>query len=220
MLVLPTAHQRSIKGRIDTLPVSTVRNIETHIGVSNLADLIIQYWHRDRKDLALGHRQPDSVRNYAAKLYNQVEIPVQAFQEVDAWTYHRVRSTAGERFRNYDPRQDWVWVRTGAKSMYGILQGHLPGRIRAIFKLRLPDDTEPQRLALVRMTQVEAAGRPDKSHDLVTVKERLQTDPSREWVINIRALVAMAHVVQDANRSGRWYVNTRIDLWTWNQFYK
>lgn len=69
------------------------------------------------------------------------------------------------------------------------------------------------------MTTAEQNGRPAESHGLVTVLKRSRRDVQLDWVVNIRSIIAMAHLIQDVHRPGRWLVNSRIDLWTYNEFY-
>ena len=111
-----------------------------------------------------------------------------------------------------------MWVYTGNSDNYGALRGHLPGRLKALLKVRVPGRSD-QRLALVRMAKPEFSGRPDDAHGLVSVLQQPPEDAHKDWVVNIRSITAMAHLVQDATHRRRWFVNSRIDLWTFNQIY-
>ena len=102
--------------------------------------------------------------------------------------------------------------------MYGILHGHLLGRIVVLFKVRIPNN-ESQRLALVRMMKVDFGGRPDDILGIVTVSNRTGEHGRDLWIVNICSLVAAAHLIQDTFKPTCWFVNNRIDLWTFNKFY-
>lgn len=68
--------------------------------------------------------------------------------------------------------------------MYGVLRGHLPGRVKALFKIFVPELAELQQLALVRIMTVDVGGKADEAHGLVTVLERSSDDPRRDWAVN------------------------------------
>ena len=88
-----------------------------------------------------------------------------------------------------------MWVRTGSSDAYGSLRGHLPAKLRCLFKLHIPGSREAQHLAMVAMTKAEFGGQPKKYHCLVSMSERDWEAEQGLWVVNIQSLVAMAHLV-------------------------
>ena len=223
MAIVPppkTGAQQSAQNTKRTLigPVNkihTVWDIQRLYNISCLVSEIVSYWRRRRM-------QPDLVPKtsqviyYPARLFETLEIPIIQHGSKVIWDIQKLRCTGYRQFRDTIPRGDWVWVRMADSSKYGILRGHLPGKLKALFTVRLGG--EDQELALVEMMEVEKNGRPWKSHGLVTVLEHSDEYSRSIFVVSIRSLVAMAHLVQDREMSSRWYINSRIDLWTFNQF--
>jgi len=72
---------------------------------------------------------------------------------------------------------------------------------------------------MVRMMKVDFGGRPDDISGIVTVSNSTGEHGRDLWIVNIRSLVAAAHLVQDTFKPTRWFVNNRIDLWTFDKFY-
>ena len=68
------------------------------------------------------------------------------------------------------------------------------------------------------MMMVEKDGRAGTIHGLVTVIEWADGDAQKNLVVNIRSLIAMAHLIQDPMILKWWYVNNRVDLWTFAHF--
>jgi len=68
------------------------------------------------------------------------------------------------------------------------------------------------------MMMVEKDGRAGTTHGLVTVIERADEDAQKNLVVNIRSLIAMAHLIQDPMILKQWYVNNHVDLWTFAHF--
>ena len=69
------------------------------------------------------------------------------------------------------------------------------------------------------MTKVDHSGYLNQQahgHGLVTVSPRIL--PSGYWIVGISSLVAMAYIIKDPYRD-HWFINNRIDLWSFNQFY-
>jgi len=68
------------------------------------------------------------------------------------------------------------------------------------------------------MIEGEKNGQSLKCQCLVIVLEHSDEYSRSIFIVSIRSLVAMAHLVQDREMSSRWYINSRIDLWTFDQF--
>jgi hypothetical protein len=201
------------------MSIGTVLDIKVHFGIEKVAEMIRTYWLKDLKDNRLANYSIQEIQSYPAQLFTSIDIPVRQFQQESAVDMHHARATGPHPFRDGPPRADWVWIRTGASDAYGSLRGHLPGKLRCLFKLRLPYTGEVQRLAVVAMTKAEFGGQPDKHHGLVSVSERDWEAEQGLWVVNIRSLVAMAHLIPQFGKTRWYFVNTRIDLWTFNMFY-
>ena len=99
----------------------------------------------------------------------------------------------------------------------GDLGGSLPAFLRGLLKLQGRKDNS-YRLAVVEVLWPMNVGRADPCDTLVRVNRRLYTSTMGGiWVINIRSVMGMAHLVSYGE--GRWLVNNRIDLKTWNNTY-
>ena len=75
------------------------------------------------------------------------------------------------------------------------------------------------KLAVVTMTKVDLSRKPDlkaHGHGLITVSPCPL--PSGHWIVDIDSLIAMAYLIRDLIKD-RWWVNNRIDLWSFNRFY-
>ena len=211
--------RRVLKGSFPKTIIGTVLDIKVHFGIGKVAEMIRIYWRRDLKDNRLASFFIQEIESYPAQLFTSIDIPVRQFQQELVVDMHRARATGPHRFRDGPPRADWVWIRTGASHAYGSLRGHLPGRLCCLFKLRIPSTGEVQRLAIVAMTRAESGGQLDKHHGLVSVSERDWQAEQGLWVVNIRSLVAMAHLIPQCGKTTWYFVNSRIDLWTFNMFY-
>lgn len=210
--------RRCLKGPISSKLVSTIRHLQEFYQLPDLPRALWAYWQH-QKDHRLAQIPLQDLQWFPTTLYQQVVVPVKRFQSITEWDFHNIRATGPQPFRQSDPRADWVWVKIDSESRYGILHGHLPGRLRALFRICIPDRGTSERLALVSMASVEKSGQAGDSHGLVTVTVSDPEDIRRDWVVSIKSLVAMAHLIQDRRKKSRWYVNNRIDLWTFNEFY-
>ena len=109
-----------------------------------------EYWH-SRGAYALANTDNSHLIQYPTHLFQALNIPVKSFQEdPTTWDIHKVRCTGPRGFRDQDPREDWVWVRLGDITSYGVFREHLPGRLKVLFSI-CPSEfsTEEQTLVLV-----------------------------------------------------------------------
>ena len=92
----------------------------------------------------------ESVLGNPVEAFNTLEIPV-AYLDGKQYILHHLRCTGPEKFREKGPRSDWVWVRRQAKSktIFGELNGRLPGRLNALFKL-----CDPKRAIVYRLAHI------------------------------------------------------------------
>ena len=156
------------------------------------------------------------LRSLPVELLTQLEVPVLAFQETDVYDIHRERCIGAPDFRNQGSQNDWVWVQAGDKEMYGVLRGHLPAKLLAVFKIRNPTcNGRVRRLACIEMLSTVNSGSASDIHALVTVQQRKD---AREFTIfDVGTILGLAHLIPEADR--RWLVNNAIDLRTFNEIY-
>ena len=112
---------------------------------------------------------------------------------------------------------------SGNRSIYGALKGFYPARLLSIMKvLELPTGLV-DRLVLVDRLYVENSGKLSDVTGLVTVTVGTARGLNRttEIVVGIKRIMGMAHLVPETSEidKERWYVNSRIDLETFNMIY-
>ena len=74
------------------------------------------------------------------------------------------------------------------------------------------------RLAVVKLLRPINEGVADPYDTLVWVQKRVYKNPVKAYMtVNIRSVLGMAHLV--GYGVGKWLVNNRIDLKTWNEIY-
>ena len=149
-----------------------------------------------------------------------MQIPVLAFQETDVYDIHRARTTGERSFRNSGSRNDWVWVAYGTSNEYGALRGKLPGKLRGLFKIRdTGNNGKVYRLAIVQLLQASqnGGGRIADAHGLVRVFAKRQKSETEFRIVDIATVTGQGHLIPDGD--GRWLVNSRIDLRTFNDIY-
>lgn len=76
------------------------------------------------------------------------------------------------------------------------------------------------RLALVQMLQVQPGGgclQDDSS--LVKVSKKNPKDSRDERIVGIDAITGMTHLIPDIDLLGQYWVNSRIDLETFNEIH-
>ena len=168
-------------------PISKVRTID-HIqaifNVPKLFSYLASYWSRKNLHYEVVNNA-QRLLHCPARLFEAMEINVK-LPFSDIWDTQKLRSTGNRGFRDGKPRDDWVWVRMAGPAKYGNLRGYLPGRLKVLFTVDIEGDS--QELALLHMTTVEKNGVPRKSHGLITVVERSESDDQQE-------LIVMAHLV-------------------------
>ena len=157
---------------------------------------------------------------YPARLFQAVNVPVKTVWGGEVtYDIQKIRCTGGRSFHGQEAREDWVWVRAGRPTEYGLLRGHVPGKLKALFTFKTEEFTKEERLAIIRLVEVEKRGESNSSHVLVIVVEQPDEDEKHDVVVEVKTIVAMAHLIRDQRNSRRWYVNTRIDLWIFRFFH-
>ena len=196
--------------------VRTIGHIQAIFNVPKLSSYLASYWSRKNLHYEVVNNA-QRLLHCPACLFEAMKINVKLpFSCGDIWDTQKLRSTGNHGFKDGKPRDDWVWVRMAYPAKYGNLRGYLPGRLKVLFTVDIEGDS--QELALLHMTTVEKNGVPRKSHGLITVVERSESDDQQELIVSAKSLIAMAHLVQDQQNCRRWYINSRIDLWTFDRF--
>ena len=114
-------------------------------------------------------------------------------------------------------RNDWVWVRRHAASdraQPGTLNGRMPGRLNALFKLKLKNG-EVYHLAHIRLLQCMSGHDVQGLEGMVLVGLPISAEGI---VIRIAKIEGMAHLIP-LEPGESWLINNRTDLETWNAIY-
>lgn len=215
-----TRPRRLLKGR-DT-NVNNFQQLSQNLGVpvEGIFRELIRFSRRSLNDADRLTDDKERLEKMVVEQFNQLQIPVLAFQETDVYDIHHVRTTGERSFRNGGRRNDWVWVAAGTAQEYGALRGRRPGRLRGLFKVRdTRADGKVYRLAIVQLLQApRKGGRITDAHGLVEVFARRHSLGEDEfWIVDITTVTGLAHLIP--NGEGKWLVNSRIDLRTFNDVY-
>ena len=188
----------------------------------DLCKLLVSY---SRSSLPIEQQLPqdyEQLLNLPAETFNQLEVPVPAFNDPHEYDIHHIRCV--DSFRHQGRRHDWVWIKAGEENQFGALRGRLPGQVESLFKIRDPNSGYSHRLAIARMLRPGPdGGSVDPYHGLVKV-HRARGKPGGDFAaINISSICGMAHILPVFPSSGEesesWLVNSRIDLTTFNGIY-
>src|SRR5258706_8408265 len=137
----------------------------------------------------------------------------------DGFTDHIVRSTGSSKFRSKVSRADWIWLIQGENTngshghVPGALNKYIPARLNCLFKLRISRGDHVYRFAHVSLTTV-VGGKLAKNEEGM-IKVRMS---GRNAVVKVAHIAEMAHLIP-IEPNDLWYINNRIDLWTWNMVY-
>ena len=198
---------------------NTVHDIAMILGIQDLAECILRY--AKNSGLTGPKGLPDSIESLSrcvAHRFKMLQVPVPAFQDPDSFVNHNLRCTGAEGFRGGAPRNDPVWVNVEESlTKTGDLGGRLPAFLKGLLKLRTKKG-DSFRIAVVEVLWPLNSGNANSDDTLVRVHRKVyKTAGGGIWVTNIRSIMGMAHLV--AYGEGRWLVNNRIDLKTWNDVY-
>jgi len=213
----PPAHRRILKGRRDNIYDVVDFGRACDISPETICRELIRYsWPSLPPERRLPE-YPAILRALPVELLTQLVIPVLAFQESSVYHIYRVRCTGARLFRNQTSRKDCVWIQPGGENMYGVLRGHLPATLIALFKIRsgyMQQDTVYRLAGVQFMSLVDSRWLSDV-HSLVTIQLR---DVTRELtIVDIGTILGLPHLIPETDR--RWLVNSRIDLRTFNEIY-
>jgi hypothetical protein len=199
--------------------IGSVNDTAMILGIPDLAVCILRYAKSNGltgpKGLPEGLEQ---LGNCSTQRYKMLRVPVQVFQDPDSYVNHNLRCTGSDCFRGALARNDPVWVSVGENvAKTGDLGGKLPALLRGLLKLRGAKRTS-YRIAVVEVLWPMNGGMADPGDTLVRVHRRVYKSATGGiWATNIRSILGMAHLVPYGE--GRWLVNNRIDLKTWNDTY-
>lgn len=206
----PAKNYVQLKGRIDMSKIQSVKDLMRTHHLHDLQQLLsVRFRHLPDPD-----RQ---IADSTVECFQSLIIPVPNFQgeEVNS---HVARSTGPFLFRNRQPRADWVWVkrREPSDELRGSLNGKIPAKLNALFKLRTVGHGV-HLLAHVSLTEAYAGNRPIGPEGMV----RVQLVTENNILVNIRDITSIAHLVplEQSTTGMRWLVNNRIDFDTWNDIY-
>ena len=113
-------------------------------------------------------------------------------------------------------RRDWVWVRRHAASdkvRAGILNGRVPGRLNALFKVKYKGTV--YRLAHVTLLHCIGGTAVQGAEGMLRVG--IPT-PVQGVIVRIANIEGLAHLIP-LEPGQSWLVNNRIDVETWNVLY-
>jgi hypothetical protein len=218
-------HKRQV-GSVTKQPTGFTPTVETvsqfNQSLRNFPDLLIDYYRR--KSSVGQHFEVDSIKQFPVEICRLLRVPVENFQDEREVTWHLLRCTGTQRWRSTGQnRNDWVWVDSGNRSIYGALKGCYPARLISIMKVRDLRTGLVDRLVLVDRLYVENSGKLSDITGLVTVTLGTGKGPNgtTEIVVGIKRIMGMAHLVPETTGTdnNRWYVNSRIDLETFNRIY-
>ena len=216
-----TRPRKLLRGRYKN--VNDFKQLSENLGipVDRIFSGLIRYSRRSLKNEDRLTENEETLARMPLEQFNQLQIPVLAFQETDVYDIHHARTTGERSFRNGASRSDWVWVAVGTTNEYGALRGKLPGMLRGLFKVRdSVNDGRVYRLAIVQLLQAQQGGGCiTDAHGLVKVLTRREKSRDSEefWIVDISTVTGLAHLILDGD--GQWLVNSRIDLRTFNDVY-
>ena len=221
---------------IDTPPAPTMGSIQYRSGADKIVTLtqvlglaeiddFFPAFQRHITDLQrFAGISSEEALSAAAAVYHNITVPVQHFAN-GKWERQKLISTVKRNWHGKHPRNDWAWWKPkrqgGARIRpYGALHGRLPVKLCCLFSVNL--DGETLNLALVETTTPVNNGRTDDAAGLVRV-ERASIRPWR--VIDVGSIDGAAHLIPEPKISGEtwpktWWVNSQIDLKTWNFIYE
>jgi len=214
-----TRPRKLLRGRDENIDDFEQLSGNLRIPVDRLFYELLRYSRRSLKDKDRLPENRERLGRMPVEQFNQLQIPVLAFQETDVYDTHHARTTGERPFRNGASRNDWVWVAVGTADEYGALRGNLPGKLRGLFKVRnTVSDGKVYRLAVVQLLQAQTGGgRITDAHGLVRVSIRRTSNKDEFWIVDIKTITGLAHLIPDGD--GQWLVNSRIDLKTFNDVY-
>jgi len=148
--------------------------------------------------------------------FNTLQVTVPTFND-DGYNLHRIRCTGPNLFRKQNRRNDWVFIRhhkaTAGTKVTGGLNGLIPAKLNALFKLRDIDTNTSYRLAHISLLTVVGSPTPDSPKGMVRVSTSV-----KKHVVRTRDIEGIAHLIT-INSDNVYLVNNGIDVHTWNEIH-
>jgi hypothetical protein len=192
-------------------PINCVQDVQNYYNLPNLSVHLEKYFQKLDKS---GISSPTGSTDYlAVELYRKLRIPRDNLDGSSG--YHDV-CASGPKMHYGRMRSDWAWYVPDArnKEIYGVLNGHLPSKCLAFLKIRW--ESNIYRLVYVRRSTPHSVHiRSRDLHDLPSVTYTEATHPE---INSVKSLYGRASLVRHSPSSRNWFVNTRIDIVTWNMF--
>jgi len=209
--------RRVLKGGMKNTSMLTELCATLNIHYSDMMQDILRFTRQTAADDQQLPADPTELGLLPVEGFAQLEIPVADFQETDRFQIHRARCTGTKGFRNGGPRNDWVWVQTGAEANYGDLRGRVVAGLLALFKIRniLSDLGAVHQLALGCILDPVNSGRFQIASGYIRFSRRVNGRDMR--IVSIGAVIGQVQVIPSGER--QWIVNQRIDLQTFNEIY-
>ena len=120
----------------------------------NLLDLVHDYYRRKSSPSSL--IELDTVKKFQVEICRLLHGLVENFQDAREVTWPPLRFTGSQHWRSTgQSRNNWVWLDSGNRNIYGALKGFYPARLVSIMKVRELTTGSVDRLVLVDRLYVE-----------------------------------------------------------------
>lgn len=229
-----------LKGRVRNLSFnSTVGEVSEFLEIGGLSEavqrFILKFWENSNiyaaKDSARRLKHLDSLsffRQLSIKVYNQLLVPVEDFQNTSNTVIHPIRCSQNDSKK---PRRDCVFVDKRAPlTILENFQGRRVAVTRLLFQVFDPIIQANHDLAACYLPKILNNGEFDSATDFLKVGKHLLNDASRLQLYQCKNILGIAHLIpipQDfrARASGGYeeyqenFVNTHVDLTIFNMIY-
>ncbi|KAF8440641.1 hypothetical protein BGX38DRAFT_1205503 [Terfezia claveryi] len=201
-----------LRGKIEFGRVGNIAELEHTTAVGDLTLATQIFLTRDVKctDSDIQRLLEGNIR-----AYKTLDIPVPKLSG-NGFVVHHARCTGLDMFRKQQ-RSDWVWVRRHRASDVarpGTLNGRIPGRLNALFKLKSKEGIV-YRVANVSLLQCIGGSSVQGAEGMLRVGWGGREE---SVVVQIAKVEGMAHLIP-LEPGESWLVNNRIDLETWDALY-
>jgi len=207
-----------LQGRMCNKTMYNIQTLQAIYELPDLQTLTGSYLRHNHPLISSEQLDSDVARLMDAPLeaFNTLQVAVPTFND-DGYNLHRMRCTGPKLFRKQDRRNDWVFIRrrkaTAGTKVTGGLDGLIPAKLKALFKLRDINANTSYRLAHISLLMVVGSPTPDGSEGMVRVGT-----PLKNHVVRIGVIKEMAHLIT-INSDNLYLVNNRIDVHTWNEIH-
>jgi len=209
-----------LQGRMCNKTIHNMQTLQTVYQLPTLETLTGSYLRRNQLE---PHVSSEQLYSEVARLmdapletFNTLQVAVPTFNN-DGYNLHHIRCTAPNLFRKQDKLHDWVFVRrrkaNAATKVAGGLDGMIPAKLNALFKLRDIDANKTYRLAHISLLSVIGSPTPDGLEGMVRVGI-----PMKNHMVRMGDIEGLAHLIS-INPDNLYLVNNRIDVYTWNEIH-